>query len=644
MFGTGAAGAVGIIVQVALFVIVALYAGRSRGLSRGLVYGGVVSIYGYALVIAFSSLLGIPWQITNGALAVALAVLATRASVRYVVQQELPGVLAKVRRSWAAAAIVAVVTAFTVFVSALEADLSIDGALYHGPVLANIVQSGSLWGWAAPNQYMYYTDLTMAGGVNLATFAGDARFDNAIQIPHLLLLITAISWVLGRRYRSTFARVSFAALIVTAPVIWMQPRILYVDLAYGTAVAVAILLIVCVREFAALDVTVAGVAIAAVFATKPAGILTAMILLTALAVAVFVRRGGFAQWRASLGLVAAGVGPALAMGTAFYVRNWVAFANPVYPIRAAFGPVSFPGIIDLSVFASGERGSGLIDFGRLVSYGDSLARGMFHGVDKPDYDPRAGGFGHVPLVVLGLALVMLAFALVWRMRGARNSEAQAIDWRGPLAMVGIVCVILIVQPATFDTRYVIGPTAVLLAAVLLVVAIPLPSLVQTTAGGLALVAAVTQVAWSEQSVYGGIKTSLDVMRGPAEWQPNSPAGLGSRQGLEVAWLPDRCVTIALETIGGVTPSGMSEASYLGALTYGLYGDSLCNEVLPITLDDGIDDTSSLVGADYVVLYKDDVAAWTKEFPSTVQCLTASYEIAGTESYPQDEVVFRNMCG
>ncbi|NTV38397.1 MAG: hypothetical protein HGA51_00340 [Demequinaceae bacterium] len=645
MLGNGAAGAVGIVVQSAFFVVVALYAARSRGLSRGLLYGGVIAVYGYALVIAFLSLLGIPWQVTNVLLVLSLALFFARASARSTISGLLPGALFVLRRSWAAASVVGGVMAFTIFITALEADLSIDGQLYHGPVLANIVQSGSLWGWSAPNQYMYYTDLTMAGGVNLATFAGDARFDNAIQAPHLLLLILAIAWALGRRYRSSFARVSIATLIVASPVIWMQPRILYVDLAYGTAVAVAILMIAAVREFRILDVLIVGIAISAVFATKPAGILTGMILLGALAVAVFVRSGGLPQWRSSLGLYAAGVGPALVMGTSFYVRNWVAFANPVYPIRAAFGPVVFPGIIDLSVFASGERGSGLVDLGRLASYGDSLVRGMFHGVDKPDYDPRAGGFGHVPLAVLLLVLAVLGLGLLQRWRGPHITQRERIGWRGPLAMAGIVGAVLVVQPATFDTRYVIGPTVVLLtAALLVVVSVPLPPRVQVVAGMLALVAATGQIAWSEQRVYAGVKTSLDVMRGPAIWQPNSPAGLGSRQGLAVAWLPDDCSSIALETAGGVTESGMVESSYLGVLPYGLYGDFLCNEILPMTLDDGVDDAASLVGADFVVLYKDDVTAWAQEFPTTMACLKPIYEIAGSESYPRDELVFRNTCG
>ena len=108
-------------------------------------------------------------------------------------------------------------------------------------------------------------------------------------------------------------------------------------------------------------------------------------------------------------------------------------------------------------------------------------------------------------------------------------------------------------------------------------------------------------------------------------------------------MSDDCVAIALQTNGGVTSSGMSEASYLGTLPYGLYGDALCNRVLPITIDDDVDDAAAINGAEYVVLYEDDVRAWKKEYPVLADCLTAVYEIEGSETYPEDETVFRNAC-
>lgn len=642
MLGNGVAGTLGILVQVAVFLIVTLLGSRSHGLSRGLVYGGVAAVFGYSLVIAFLTLVGIPWQVANVAFTIGVALAAVLAPVRALVADELPHALRVLRSNWAPVAILGGVLFGALVIAALEGEPSIDGQLYHGPVLANIVETGSLWGWLATNQYVFYTDLTMAGGVNLATFAGDARFDNAIQVPHLLLLVFTIAWALGRRFTSTFARVAIGTLIVASPVIWLQPRILYVDLAYGTAVAVVILMIALVREFRALDIVIAGIALSAVFATKPTGILTGLILLVALVAVVAFRRRGTGSYLSTIGFIAAGLGPALVMGTSFYVRNLVQFSNPVYPIAAKYGPINFPGIIDLSIFASGERGNGFVDPARWISYAASIGSGVVNGVTKLDYDPRAGGYGHVPLVIAVIVVALLVMQVVQRRRSNGSGSPILAHWKPQVVMIALAAVILLVQPATFDTRYVIGPTVALLTALLLVDVFPVATGIQVVAGVLAIAFAGGQIIWTERHMFPGLKSAIDVMQGPAEWQANTPAHPG-RQGLQVAWMSDDCVAIALQTNGGVTSSGMSEASYLGTLPYGLYGDALCNRVLPITIDDDVDDAAAINGAEYVVLYEDDVRAWKKEYPVLADCLTAVYEIEGSETYPEDETVFRNAC-
>jgi hypothetical protein len=647
------AGTLGITVQVSAFVIILLISTRRHRVSRGLVYGGIVAVYGYALVVSFFSLLAVPWQATNFFLAGALTISLAFGATRRAIAEGLGPLYLAVRTSWAAISIFASIVALHLLVAAMESELSIDGQLYHGPTLANIVQSGSLWGWSAPNQYLYYTDLTMAGGVNLATFTGPTQFDNAIQIPHLLLLIFIINWALSHRFTSSFLRVSLAALIASAPVIWLQPRILYVDLAYGVAVAASIFFVVFVREFRRFDVVVAGILVGAVFATKPAGILTGLILLSVLALVVFLRRRAMSRWRSTFVVMVVGIGLPLLMAMSFYIRNMIQFGNPVYPIQAKFGPILLPGILDLSVFTSGERGNGLIDPGRLISYAGSIGSGMLHGVTKLDYDPRVGGFGLVPLFVLALTLALIGVQIVLRMRA--RTASRGTSWlqhgKAQCAIVALAGIILLVQPSTFDARYVVGPTVVLLTAALLTSAIALPTVLQLLAGGIALSIALGQVVWTERTMYPGIKVAIDLIQGPAIWQPNTP-GNPRGHGLQVAWLPDnpeRCVSIALQTSGGLTPVGMAERSFLATLSYGLYGAEFCNRVLPITLNrdgsgDPAQDTAAVIGADYLVLYAGDVPAWEKDFPALARCLSEVDSIEGTDQYPQAVVVFHSACG
>lgn len=648
MIGNNAAGVLGISFQIAVFVIVTLASLRREGMSRSLVSGGVVAVFGYALVVSFFSLLDISWQVTNVFLSIGLAVALLFGSVRTAVAAGFVLALVAIRRSWAAVSVVVGILILQCLVAAIEPELSIDGQLYHGPVLANIVQSGSLWGWSAPNQYVYYTDLTMAGGVNLATFTGEARFDNAIQIPHLLLLIFVLNWVLARKFSSSFLRVCLSALIAAAPVIWLQPRILYVDLAYGVAVAASIFFIVFIKEFRKSDIVISGILISSVFATKPAGVLTGVVLLGLLVIVAIVRRHRKYPLRITISAMVMGIGLPLVLGTSFYLRNLIQFGNPVFPIQARLGPVVLPGILDLSIFTSGERGNGLVDPGRLVSYAKSIYSGMLHGVSKLDYDPRAGGYGLVPLFVLVIAVLLIGIQVALGLRHKSPGRAWRGPWTAQFAIIAIVAVILLIQPSTFDSRYVIGPTVALLTVALLTSSITLPRAVQLSAAAVALAIMIGQVVWTERTMYPGIKVALDIIQGPEGWQPNTP-GNPRGHGLQVAWLPtdpDKCVSIALQTAGGVTASGMNESSFLATLPYGLYGEHLCNRVLPITLTKGGDparDTAAVVGSDYLVLYAGDVSEWEKLFPTVANCHAKVYSIAADDNYPQAAVVLRNTC-
>lgn len=646
MLGNGVAGTLGIVLQLAAFALVVLASTPRYGLSRSLVHGGVIAVFGYALVINLLLLVAVPWQVANVLLALSVGCLFLIRTVRKALRAGSEPVRTALRSSRGAVAIVLAMILFQVFVTAIEPELSIDGQLYHGPVLANIVQSGTLWGWAVPNQYVYYTDLTMTGGVNLATFTGDARFDDALQIPHLVLLVFIINWALSARMRSAFARVSLAALIVSAPVIWLQPRILYVDVAYGAAVAGAIFFVVLVREYRRVDILVAGVLLSAVFATKPTGILTGLVLFAALVVAVILRRRGLSTRRLTARDLVIGLGVPLAMGTAAYVRNFVQFGNPVYPVQANFGPISLPGILDLSVFASGERGNGLIDPSRWVTYARNIGWGMTHGVTKLDYDPREGGFGYVPLLVLVIAIVLIVLQLQARRR-ASIAGLTFGDWKPQAAVIAIAAVILVVQPSTFDARYVIGPTVVLLTAALMTSVARLPSIVGIVAGVVAVGLAFSQVVWTERTMFPGLNVVAYLTGAPASAQPITP-GNPWGESTRTAWMPtddDGCITIAVQTAGGVTSSGMSESSYLGTFTYGLYGQQLCNRVYPIALgaNGKPSQADGASAADFLVLYSADVVKWERALPDLADCLTLVYTIDGDDNYTEDETVLRNTC-
>lgn len=641
------AGFVGLAVQAAGFVLVYLLAAPTRGRSVALLYASITAVYGYALITAGLASLGIPWWVTNVLLALGLAMSLAFTWVRSRATRH-PGDFGRwTLRALPSAAIVGVLLIIQTVAVVAMPELSIDGQLYHGPVLAEIVQSGTLWGWDAPNQYMFYTDLTMVGGVNLATFAGSAVFDNGLQLPHLLVLVLALDVLLARRFSRSWVRVAFAALIVASPVIWLQPRILYVDVAYGSAVACLLVIILTTRRIGVPEMLVAGVGAAAIVATKPTGLLSGALLSGVWLIVATLRRrsAGLPLWRACWPAALAATAP-LILGMAFYARNLISFGNPVYPVRTSFGPVKLDGVIDLSVFASGERGAGLVDPSRVFSYLGSLAAGMLHGVAKPDYDPRAGGYGYIPLAILVLTVAIVAAQLVWALVIRRRRALRVRSaWRLQLGAAGLAGAILVIQPSSFDTRYVIGPTSVLLAAILMTSVFAVP-VVDIVAAVCALALAAGQIAWTEANAYPGLGVAKDLRTLTDQAQPITPGNPWGR-GEAVSWLPaDECVTIAIQNAGGVQTWGMAERSVLATLPYGLYGEKLCNTVSPMQLDRleaGSATGDPVPSADFLIFYREDVERWKDLYPGSADCWQPISTVAGSETYPQSAEVFLNAC-
>jgi hypothetical protein len=642
------AGILGLAVQVAAFWLIYLMVAPTRGRSRALFFAAVVALNGYALVLLGFATVGIPWQATNVIIGVGVgAVFATR-GVRARAWRTPQSFLHWLAASIPAAAIVIALLGIQTLAVVLLPELSIDGQLYHGPVLAQLLNTGTLWGWQSPNQYMYYSDLTMLGGVNLATFTGAAVFDNGLQIPHLLLLLLALNVLLLSRFDRAWIRMSFAALIVAAPVIWLQPRILYVDVAYGAAVATIIVLIVTSRRFDGLEMVVAGISAAAILATKPTGILTSALLIAVwIVVAAWRRRKegrplGRAVWPVVLGAAIP-----MFFGLGFYLRNLISFGNPVYPVQASFGPLHLRGIVDLSVFASGDRGSGLFDPTRLISFFASLGTGMVNGVAKPDYDPRAGGYGYVTLAVIAVAVgILFAQAIVAVVARHRGAIAIRPVWRSQVAVVVLSAAVLVIQPSTFDSRYVIGPTSVIFAAILMTSIFTAPRLIDVVAAGCALAIAATQIVWTEANAYPGLHIAKELRALTDRAQPVTPGNPWGRSD-SVAWLPTtECTTVALQTNGGVAAWGMTEQSQLATLPYGLYGEHLCNLVEPVQLvaiETGAASTDPVPTADFLVLYTQDLARWEQLYPELSDCLQEVTSVASSEGYPQAVTVFASSC-
>lgn len=646
-------GLLGLVSQLVIFILVYSAQYQSQK-SKSLFYAAVASVFGYSLVLLGFMTIGIPWGTTNVFIFLALlAFIVLNTAFQKKLYSSILNLFASFSSNLGAVAIAIVLIAYTLLIASLKSELSVDGQLYHGPVLAQLIQQGTVWGWSYPSEYLFYSDLTMVSGINLATFTGVTNFDDAIQVQHLFVLFLGINWALSRRYSSSFARACFALLLLAAPVIWLQPRILYVDLAYGTAVASSILLLALNNNFRKIDLLIIGSSIGAVVATKPAGVLTGA-LLSVVCIALIFIHGSKLQTRKlreSIFAVITFIIPVL-FGFGFYIRNFVQFGSPTFPVKTDFGPFHFFGILELST-VSGDPSGKTFDISRFFMYLNGLAAGATGGFSKLDYDPRLGGFGFVPLIVLIIALLVFASELFSRI-GKRNAlESILKHWKPQIGIVALVFVLISIQPAPTNSRYVIGPTIALEVAVLLITSGITVKAIQIVWAVIAFLLAMAQIGWIEKNMYPGLLNILDLRKTSTAYQPISP-GNPWGQGKSISWLPqsDDCYRIAIETSGGVTSGGLMESTRIATFPYGLYGDRLCNSVNTISERQYFDEKGNFIenyGQDrlftsqYLVVYSNHAENWISRSQLERNCFKAIATIEGDVEYPQNETVLQNIC-
>jgi hypothetical protein len=500
-----------------------------------------------------------------------------------------------------------------VIATGLKSESSVDGLLYHGPALANILQKGSLFGWAEPNEYIYYSDLSMIQAAIQARLTFIPWFDDASQVPYFAIL--ALSMLSLVRLFGELSRLHFLAvfLVMSAPVIWLQPRMLYVDVAYAASVVAFTVLIIslCKEPTRSWWGTVAlGVSLASVMATKPTGLLSSALLATVFVFFVVIRtfssRSGFTPSviKHTLAVPVLGL-----LGIVFYLRNLLQFGNPIYPVQLRVGGVEFPGIVSFDVFV--ENSDLPQPLNRVLSFVSTLLEGAFFGPSKMDYDPRAGGFGYAVWIVV---VVAIAVVLPWGKAHNLNSKSQLLS--SSSVLVGISMLLVVFQPRPDDTRYVIAPFVLLVLAGLIWSHNWTGRYRTWSAAAMVGLLAINVIS-TETRFHGGLGSVLFGLSVGQQYQASSP-GNPMGVGLDYQWLPQGSMQrIYVESEGGVGPTGMIESTQIMQQPYPLFGHCLCNEV---NFSDGRLDGAKLLQLeaeasdwDFILLLSDTAGEFLPEF-------------------------------
>lgn len=532
--------------------------------------------------------------------------------------------------------------------AALKPESSVDGLLYHGAALANIVHEGSLFGWSSVNQYVFYSDLQMALNALWLDATSVVSLEDAVQAPYVSVAALAMYVLSSQTARYQLTRAWLCSAAVVAPVIWTQARVLYVDVAAGALLCAGIALAGSgwrSRDRAA--GVVAALALGGAVATKPSSLFAGAVCIAAGAILVgLVGRVRSLVWYALTAAVAA---------APFYLRNLVSFGNPFYPIGISFGPLKFEGVVDSEVFySSGGQAAGLADPSRLRDFADSIWFGVLNGPQRWLYDPREGGFGRTPLLVVGtVALLLAVAALLGRRRSAGAGWAGRPD---AVVLVAVVTALVVVvfTPNASDARYVIPSVLLLTGALLALVSLAprLPGVDQVVAVAVAAAAAVGIVR-SEAIMLFGIAESVRLQREDPDYNTGID-GDAISYGDSFAWLRGTtCPTIVAQTQGGLTPLGMPGDGLMTTYQYGLWGDELCNDVhfLPTPDEASVDaaladpSTGELVAdADFVVIDARFRSRWEQLLSDLGLGSSVVYAIPSTDQFPVEQVVLRLQRG
>ncbi|MBK6762426.1 MAG: hypothetical protein IPG68_03735 [Micrococcales bacterium] len=434
----------------------------------------------------------------------------------------------------------------------LKPEASVDGLLYHGPALANIIEENSLFGWEAANQYLYFSDLQMVLAALWAPISGDVKLEDAVQAPYFGLAVLALYVASSTTSRNRIPRMWMGLLVVITPVMWTQGRVLYVDVASAALFVAGIAMtMAAVRWRTAWAFWIASAAVGASVATKPSALFAGTACF-ALMLAVMV---GSRRWVTPV----VGVLTFLVTAVPFYIRNLVSFENPFFPIASKLGPLQFPGLVDGATFTPSGGSGSLADPSRLFTFLQNIVTGVVSGTPRWLYDPREGGFDRTPVLLIG-AVTISAIILVMASRkdDARFVAPDKAWWLLP----GSAFLAIAVQPNPSDSRYVIGAYLCLRAAFIGIVSI-IPE--DSRSGLLLTIPLVALIAGllitTEQRMLFGIPESLRLKAADPLYNTGLD-GATVAYGDRYAWLDDgSCSRVVVQTHGGLGPTGMPAEDY-----------------------------------------------------------------------------------
>ncbi len=263
----------------------------------------------------------------------------------------------------------------------------------------------------------------------VGTFFHSLRYADLSNLPFVAMGVLCVM-SLARELKASKIFAIFAALIfVSLPTVFLQTATSYVDIAAGvTSVAALYFVLVAYKSDVSGDAGSGGIGgylfLAGCSAGLAAGVKSDNLVIAGLVGLIGLwqyvraaRAGGSVRFSISFLQLAL---PMAAIGGFWYVRTWITWKNPFYPISL----LGFHGYGTVQTLIIGSNLPTSISHARGGALGQTVASWLFDlHRHSYAYDQRPGGFGLQWLAVL-LPCLLVSLSLLWRKNRVRTPKGS----------------------------------------------------------------------------------------------------------------------------------------------------------------------------------------------------------------------------
>ena len=333
-----------------------------------------------------------------------------------------------------------------IFLGYLLPSYAWDALWYHLPMAGYIMQSGAIQENHTPwfiDQFIniFPKNIELFFVWNIIFLKNAIIADLSQMLFTLMGVLTIYSMALKLKIKETYALYS-SLLFFFTPIMILQSTTNYVDVAISVLFLITVNFLISKPEghdgdkkgevyFRRWPLLLSGIAAGILLGSKGSGPLFIAVLSLAILSRIFIKRFNLRPCLLYFLL------PALLFGSYWYIKNWVLYGNPVYPMEISIADITiFKGLYGGIIDPSPEVLNNLSPLNKLLYVWEERVKYYL-------YDSRFSGFG--PLwFILFLPGILLSTVLAIKRKGYN------------FLFIGIILIVtFILYPRNWNTRYVI---------------------------------------------------------------------------------------------------------------------------------------------------------------------------------------------